>query len=142
MNEEIIQEENPFVPAPDGYLYAETDENHKLIVMNQVDAYEQGIPAVEFEKAWDGSLYEKGYAPAKPVEEKESEVRAVRDQYINDIEWRVSRYRDQVEIGVTPTDDQATYTKILQYMQYLRDYPESSATWYEQNPQTWEEWNV
>lgn len=140
MNEEVIQEESPFVPAPDGYLYAEIDENHKLIVMNQVDAYEQGIPAVEFEKAWDGSLYEKGYAPAKPVEEKESEVRAVRDRYINDIEWRVSRYRDQVELQVPTTDSEETYTQILQYMQYLRDYPESSATWYEQNPLTFDEW--
>ena len=79
--------------------------------------------------------------PAPSVEQKKVHVRAIRDQYINNIEWRVSRYRDQVEIGVTPTDDQATYTKILQYMQYLRDYPESGTTWYEQNPQTWEEWS-
>ena len=140
MNEEIIQEENPFVPAPDGYLYANVDKKHRLIVMNQVDAYEQGIPAVEFEKAWDGSLYEKGYAPSKPVDEMKKEVRAVRDQYINDIEWRVSRYRDQKEIQVPTADDEATYTKVLQYMQYLRDYPESSETWYESYPLTYDEW--
>lgn len=96
---------------------------------------------VEIEPENEVRRFEIQAIPEPSVEQKKASVRAVRDQYINDIEWRVSRYRDQVEIGVTPTDDQATYTKILQYMQYLRDYPESSATWYEQNPMTWEEWS-
>lgn len=66
--EEPQEEETPFVPAPAGYLYAEVDENHKLIIKNQVVAFEEGIPAVEYESAWNGELYEKGYAPAKPQE--------------------------------------------------------------------------
>lgn len=140
MTDEVVIEESPFVPAPEGSLYANVDENHKLIIINQVEAYEAGLPIVEFDVAWNGDLYEKGYAPVKPVEEKEAEVRAVRDQYINDIEWRVSRYRDQKEIDIPTTDTHETYVKVLQYMQYLRDYPESTWNWYEQNPLTFEEW--
>lgn len=140
---EIIEQENTsFTPAPEGSIYAKIDKNHKIIIQNQVDAFNQGLPAVEFEAAWDGSLYEKGYAPSKPVDKMKKEVRAVRNQYINDIEWRVSRYRDQVEIGAETTDDEETYHKILQYMQYLRDYPESGKNWYENNPMTWEEWQA
>lgn len=131
---------NSFIPAPAGSLYANVDENHKLIIINQVEAFEQELPVVEFDVAWNGDLYEKGYAPQKPVEEKEAEVRSVRDGYINDIEWRVSRYRDQKEIQIPTTDTEETYILILRYMQYLRDYPESSPTWYESYPLTFEEW--
>ena len=95
------------------------------------------------EQAYDGKWYVAGYAPAQPeptVDEKKAMVRAVRDQYINEIEWRVSRYRDQKELGMATTDDEQTYIQILEYMQYLRDYPESSETWYEQNPLTFDEW--
>lgn len=135
-------EEDPFVPAPDGSLYAQVDENHKLILINQIDAFNQGLPAIEYDTSWDGFLYEKGYAPEKPEEEIKKDVRAIRDNYIRDIEWRVSRYRDQAEMQIETTDTEEEYHKILQYMQYLRDYPESSETWYEQNPMTFEEWYV
>ena len=76
------------------------------------------------------------------VDEKKMLVRQTRDGYIGDIEWRVSRYRDQVELNLTPTDTEEVYISILEYMQYLRDYPESSETWYEQNPLTFDEWIV
>jgi len=64
--EQPQEKECPFVPAPAGSLYANIDINHKLIIQNQADAFEQGLPVVEFESAWNGDLYEKGYAPAKP----------------------------------------------------------------------------
>ena len=66
-------EEDPFVPAPDGSLYAQVDENHKLILINQIDAFNQGLPAIEYDTSWDGFLYEKGYAPEKPEEEIKKE---------------------------------------------------------------------
>lgn len=78
--------------------------------------------------------------PEPTTDEKKVAVRAVRDRYINSIEWRVSRYRYQSEIGAETTDSNDTYIKILQYMQYLRDYPESSVYWYEHEPKTFEEW--
>lgn len=104
---------------------------------------EIGMEIMNVEQAYNGKWYVAGYAPVQPeptVDEKKAVVRAVRDQYINEIEWRVSRYRDQKEMGIATTDDENTYIQILEYMQYLRDYPESSETWYEQNPLTFEEW--
>lgn len=84
--------------------------------------------------------YEIQAIPEPTTDEKKVAVRAVRDGYLNGTEWRVSRYRGQVEIGTETTDSNATYIKILQYMQYLRDYPESSVYWYEHEPKTFEEW--
>lgn len=98
-----------------------------------------GAKIVELEPT-DVRRFEIQAVPEPSIEQKKANVRAVRDQYINDIEWRVSRYRDQVELQVPTTDSEETYIQILQYMQYLRDYPESSATWYEQSPLTFDEW--
>lgn len=103
---------------------------------------ELGMEEMDVEQSYDGRWYLAEYVPSKPIDEKKAEVRAVRDEYINGIEWRVSRYRDQVVLQIPTTDTEETYMKILQYMQYLRDYPESSETWYEQNPMTWDEWNA
>ena len=96
---------------------------------------------VEIEPQDGGRRYQIQLVPQPTVDEKKAAVRGVRDGYINDIEWRVSRYRDQKELEITTTDDAQTYHKILEYMQYLRDYPKSSETWYENNPMTFEEWN-
>lgn len=100
----------------------------------------QGFELMEVEQAYNGAWYVYGFAPEKPDKEKKAAVRAVRDEYINGIEWRVSRYRDQTELGIATTDDEETYHKILQYMQYLREYPESSDDWYEHEPMTFEEY--
>jgi len=86
------------------------------------------------------STFEIKAVPAPTIDVKKDTVRAVRNSYINDIEWRVSRYRDQKELDIQTSDTEETYTNILLYIQYLRDYPESSETWYEQNPLTFEEW--
>lgn len=111
------------------------------------DAYyeEIGMTKMDVELAYNGLWYVAGYAPLPPeptIDEKKVAVRMVRDGYINGIEWRVSRYRDQKELEIQTTDDEETYHKILLYMQYLRDYPESSWNWYENNPLTFEEWIV
>lgn len=84
--------------------------------------------------------YEIKEVPGPSVDDKKNKVREVRDTYINDIEWRVSRYRDQVEINVDTSDTEETYLQILHYMQYLRDYPESSEDWYESNPLDFNSW--
>ena len=84
--------------------------------------------------------YEIIATPEMSVEQKQSRVRGVRDAYINGVEWRVSRYRDQAELGIETTDTQGMYIQILSYMQYLRDYPESAYDWYERNPLTLDEW--
>ena len=61
------------------------------------------------------------YIPTE--EEKAANVRKQRDQYIDDIKWRVERYKSQQELGIETSDDAETYRQILGYMQYLRDIP-------------------
>lgn len=79
-------------------------------------------------------------APEPTEDEKKANIRAIRDSYLNGIEWRVSRYRDQKELGIETADSDEEYIKILQYMQYLRDYPESAEDWFEHEPLTYEDW--
>ena len=90
-----------------------------------------GMSEMEVEQAYDGSWYLKGYAPEKPTEQKETEVRAVRNQYLEQT--------DKFMIADYPiTDDERELYK--QYRTYLRDYtlPEN---WWESNPLKFEEWN-
>lgn len=96
-------------------------------------------------KFQDGSwIYEEIPQPEpKPEpteEEKKQSVRAIRDGYINGIMWRVERYKSQKELGIETNDSDETYIKILQYQQYLRDYPSSSDDWFEKEPLTFDEW--
>lgn len=78
--------------------------------------------------------------PEPTEDEKKVKIRAIRDYYLNSIEWRVSRYRDQTELGIETSDSQEEYMNILEYMQYLRDYPTSSSDWFENEPLTYEDW--
>lgn len=89
-----------------------------------------GMTEIEVEQAYDGSWYVKGFAPEKPVEEKEAEVRAVRNQYLEQT--------DKYMITDYPiSDDERELYR--QYRTYLRDYtlPEN---WWESEPQKFEEW--
>ena len=90
-----------------------------------------GMSEMEVEQAYDGSWYLKGYAPEKPVEEKEAEVRAVRNQYL--------KQTDEFMIADYPiTDEERGLYR--QYRKYLRDYT-LSENWQESNPLKFEEWN-
>ena len=62
------------------------------------------------------------YIPTE--EEKAANVRKQRDQYIDDIKWRVERYKSQQDLGIETTDSADAYMLVLRYMQYLRDIPE------------------
>ena len=89
-----------------------------------------GMSEMEVEQAYDGSWYLKGYAPEKPTEQKEAEVRAVRNQYLEQT--------DKYMITDYPiTDDERELYR--QYRTYLRTYPECR-DWYKANPKTYEEW--
>lgn len=89
-----------------------------------------GMTEQEVEQAWNDSWYLKGYAPKKPVEQKKTEVRAIRDKMIDAFEWRISRNNDERELGLTETDNRES---LLKYREYLRNYPETE-NWYESNP--------
>ena len=89
-----------------------------------------GMSEMEVEQAYDGQWYLKGYVPEKPVEEKEAEVRAIRNQYLEQT--------DKFMITDYPiTDEERELYK--QYREYLRDYT-LSENWWESNPQKFEEW--
>ena len=89
-----------------------------------------GMSEMEVEQAYDGQWYLKGYAPEKPVEEKKADVRAVRNQYLEQT--------DKFMLVDYPiSDDERELYK--QYRTYLRTYPECR-DWYKANPKTYEEW--
>ena len=89
-----------------------------------------GMSEMEVEQAYDGSWYVKGFAPEKPVEEKEARVRQVRNQYLEQT--------DKYMITDYPVSDEerALYK---QYRTYLRDYT-LTENWWESEPQKFEEW--
>lgn len=90
-----------------------------------------GMIEMEVEEAYNGSWYVKGYAPEKPVEEKEAEVRAVRNQYLEQT--------DKYMIADYPIADEEREL-YKQYREYLRNYPETD-NWHEQSPKTFGEWS-
>ncbi|HLV82934.1 MAG TPA: hypothetical protein VKY62_04080 [Devosia sp.] len=52
--------------------------------------------------------------------------RAWRDMQIMSVEWMRARHRDQLEIGAPTTLTAEQYQELLQYMQALRDWPQSA----------------
>lgn len=91
----------------------------------------------------DDSILAWGYTDDEQTERriirKKSETKTARDKMINDISWRVERAREQKELGMPVIDD---YKKLLEYRQYLRDFPQSSDDWWEKQIKTYEEWSV
>lgn len=90
-----------------------------------------GMSEMEVEQAYDGSWYVKGFAPEKPVEELQAQVRAVRNQYL--------KQTDEFMIVDYPISDEE---RVLyrQYRTYLRDYT-LTENWWESEPLKFEEWN-
>ena len=90
-----------------------------------------GMTEMEVEQAYDGSWYLKGYAPEKPVEELQAQVRSVRNRYLEET--------DKYMIADYPiTDEEREQYKA--YRVYLRDYTLEDEWWLE-NPKTFEEWS-
>lgn len=92
-----------------------------------------GMVEMDVEQAYNGSWYLEGYAPEKPIEEKQAEVRAVRNSYLE-------KYVDPKQLVLVwdslSADDKKLYAD---YRQYLLDYTEVE-DWYLQNPMTLDEW--
>ena len=56
-------------------------ENHKLKIENQIEAKGKGYPLVDVEEAYDGSLWEIGYAPSKPAETAQEKLIRLENEY-------------------------------------------------------------
>lgn len=73
---------------------------------------------------------------AKAIEKQKENVRQVRNfcmkQYVD--------YYQEKPLMWAELDNEFKQ-KIIDYRQYLKDYPESSEDWYKQNPKTFEEWS-
>lgn len=72
----------------------------------------------------------KPYIPPEPTDEElQSRARQVRDAYMEFTQNRIDRYRNQKEADIVTTDSESTYKLLLQYTQYLRDYPSVENWW-------------
>ena len=81
----------------------------------------------------------KPYVPTE--DELKAQVRAVRDKYMQTTQNRIDRYRNQKELGIETTDTEEVFKRLLDYTQYLRDYP-SGKNWWVKNPMVFNEWVV
>ena len=116
------------------YAKIENEETKQVSVGTgtNVEFYRSiGMSEMEVEQAYDGQWYLKGYAPEKPTEQKEAEVRAVRNKYLEQTDkYMITDY------PITSTQK----AKYKQYRAYLRDYPDSSEDWFENEPMSFDEW--
>ncbi len=69
-------------------------KDKKVLVINQIDAKNQGLPEYEVEIAFDGNFYLKGYAPTKPQEVIDGERIVELEKYLNDTDWYSIRYAE------------------------------------------------
>ena len=81
----------------------------------------------------------KPYVPTE--DELKAQVRAVRDNYMQTTQNRIDRYRNQKELGIETTDTEEVFKRLLDYTQYLRDYP-SGENWWSENPMIFDAWVV
>jgi len=86
-----------------------------------------------------GEYYTVAKNPEPTEEEQKEKIKNLCSAYINGISWRIERYNTQKELGIETSDTAETYLKILEYMQYLRDYNNSGEWWLEE-PKTFEDW--
>lgn len=73
-------------------------------------------------------------------EQLSAEKRAERDEAINAIIWRVQRYEQQKLLGIETTDSEQVYMNVLEYIQYLRDIP-NTLSFPDVAVMSFEEWN-
>ena len=93
-----------------------------------------GMTEMKVEQAYDGAWYLKGYAPVKPQEIKEQEVRAVREQYF---EKYVDFYQSKPLLWEEMTEEEKQ--DVADYRKYLMDYTKEE-NWWEQNPLNFDEY--
>lgn len=74
------------------------------------------------------------------VEELQARKRAERDARMSVTQDRIDRYRNQIEAGFDPTDDETTFKALLRYTQYLRDFTVAE-NWWTASILFFEEWS-
>ena len=114
-------------------MYCEhIDEKTKQIFGLTERQYDGYVYVEHIEQAYNGAWYLKGYAPEKPIEQCEAEVRSVRNQYLEQT--------DKYMITDYPiTDDERELYK--QYRTYLRDFTVAE-NWWNAPILTFDEWSA
>lgn len=74
-------------------------------------------------------------------EQKIKEVKATRDEYMQEILAKVDRYKNQKDAELETTDSEETYKQYLLYLQYLRDIPQLEG-FPNDSVKTFEEWRA
>lgn len=117
--------------------YAKIINEQKQCVIglgNDENTYKSlGMSEMEVELAYDGYWYVKGYAPTKPIEVMQQEVRQVRNSYLE-------QYVDPKQLFLVweslSLEDKQMY---INYRNYLLDYTKGEE-WYMKNPKNLDEW--
>ena len=89
-----------------------------------------GMTEMEVEQAYNGGWYLKGYAPEKPQEVKEDEVRAVRNSYLQATDIYML-----IDFPISAAERE----EYKAYRQYLRDYT-AQENWWNKEPEGFEKW--
>ncbi|MBX8475409.1 phage tail protein [Pseudomonas cichorii] len=63
--------------------------------------------------------------PPVDAEYVETQERAWRDSVIDQLKWLSERHRDELSMGRSPTLTEEQYLELLNYLQLLRDWPQS-----------------
>ena len=90
-----------------------------------------GMTEMEVEQAYDGAWYVKGYAPEKPAEIMQQEIRLVRNRYLQETDKYMI-----VDYPLTEEERQ----KVKAYREYLRDYT-LIENWWQNKPQGLADWS-
>lgn len=80
-----------------------------------------------------GDYLEAVNPPEPSNEEKQVQVRSIRNQYLEQTDkYMITDY------PITSTQK----TKYKQYRAYLRDYPDSSEDWFDHEPMSFDDWST
>lgn len=93
------------------------------------DEYKAFLEARNAGKVIMGDDAGKPYIADRPPPSNEElgiRIRRERNMKLQEITWRIDRYRSQTELGCTTTDDANAYTQLLVYAQALRDVPQQT----------------
>lgn len=115
---ERIRLSNGFTRTDSSTYTEEEISDSGYVLINQEKPHPNQFEMVE----WSGSSWvirimteeEKN----STIEIKFKEVRQIRDNLINSVEWRIQRHESELRLGLTPTDD---IKKLDEYIQALRD---------------------
>lgn len=113
-------------------------KDNKIIAVNDSDDF----PCLVYDKVEEDSDHQVAdyvhcdgefvlTSSAEAIEQKKAQVRAVRNQYLE----QTDKYLSVTDYPITD-EERELYR---QYREYLRTYPECR-DWYKANPKTYEEW--